>query len=518
MTTFLFRGIAPLYPIIPPRPIIRFLILSVMLLAMSAASPMCKKTAEIPGLLLDPASDRPRVSNSSPRPGESGIDPESPIYLEFDRKMNKRSVQDSFSFSGTGPASGEFQWVDNRMYYRLDEPLEVGQSYELTLRKNASDAKGETIGLPYYLSFHVGSTVDAPVVESSTPSPNASDATPGTSIEVTFSRPMTTSSVESAFSILPSIEGTTAWSDSNTRFTFMPYDPLEVGRTYQVSITTEASDLEGITLNKRYSSNFQVGDDFQAPEVENVFASGNPVSLLEGRTGILKNSKFTVEFSEAMHYQETPDSVTLRERNGSPAVDARLTWNENFSELEIDPSEPLKPETEYRLRVGTGARDQAGNPLPEPFTLDFTVDSSAGINSGFLSLEMIQKVFPLEDTNIQWGESHISTLELPAPYDGGWSAVFELEFSHSIERASVLPENVTIAKVAGAFPGTVYIKSIQFLEDQKRISLEIRGLRPNLYRLTITGRRDGLHSTPTEADSSTWMESDQVIYFRPEEE
>ncbi|HBS04929.1 MAG TPA: hypothetical protein DEA96_08195 [Leptospiraceae bacterium] len=489
------------------------LILSVLLLPAT-----CKKAAEIPGILLKPPGEGPEVTDSSPRPGSGGVKPETKVYLQFDRPMNKRSVQDSFSLSGTVRASGSFRWEGNRLYYDLDRPLQPGESYELTLSKNASDTEGKTLALPYYVSFFAGSRVDGPGIESSIPAPNATGAPPGTAIEINFSRPMDESSVEKAFSINPSMEGFIQWSEDSISFRFMPYKSLEVGRSYQINVSSDARDREGIALANRYSSNFQVGDDFESPEVLNVYTSGNPVSLMEGRTGILKNSTFTIKFNEPMHYQKTLESVTLRERNGSPPVNVELSWSENFTELKVEPSMALEPETEYRLRVGTGAMDQSGNTLDSPFTLDFTVDDPSGeLNSGFLTLKEVRKVYPARTRIFEFGEDQINELPLPAPHEAGWSSEFELEFSHSIRKSTALPENITVHQIAGAFSSSVYIESIKFPEDGRIVSLMVRGLHPNIYRLSIKGQRNGIKSTKGQAASSTRMKSDQVVYFRPEE-
>lgn len=486
-------------------------------------SPACKKAADIPGLLFSDPGEHPRVTRSSPLPGQNGVALDTPIFIEFDRSMDRQSVQDSFSFSGTASSEGEFRWVGNRLYYDLDKPLSPGASYELTLGKNAIDKDGRTLGIPYYLSFYAGSRVDAPVIESMTPAPSADSAPPGTAIEILFSRSMNPASVVRAFQISPAVEGAIEWENQNQKLIFMPYRALEVGRSYSAIIAKGAKDTEGIEIANRFSATFQVGDDFDAPAVVNVYESGNPVSISDNGTGILKNSKFTIEFDEPMHYKQTLRATSIRKRDGGPALNAQLSWSENFKELQIDPSEPLEPETEYRIRIGTSATDQAGNRLEDVFTLDFTVDnSSGGFNSNFLSLLRVKKVYPGDIEELSSNQTEITTVELPSAYGGGWSAIIQLEFSHPVDTSSLLPENVTISSLAGSFSGSVHIKSVEFDGTESFsgniVRLELRNLFPNLYRLRIRGSRSGVRSRGRTGELSTWMSDDRVIYFRPAEQ
>ena len=492
-----------------------------MLLALITLS-SCEKAGDIPGILLsDPAADRPRVVNSSPLPGQNAVELNIPIFVEFDRKMDERSVEDSFSLTGSASAPGEYQWVGNRVYFVTDEPLSPGANYELTVRGTATDEEGARLEIPYYLSFFAGSRIDAPELLTMTPAPNAQNAAPDTAIELVFSRSMDPTTTEEAFRIAPSVDGTTTWEDSNTKLVFLPYAPLAVGQSYSVTVTTQATDDEGILLSNQFSATFQVGDDFQPPSIVNLFESGNPTALSASQTGISKDSGFRVVFDETMHYSNARNATSLRERDSGAAINGTYSWNGDFTELTFTPSEPLEPDTEYRFRVGTGATDEAGNAIQNIYTLDFTVDDSAGaINSTHLRLVEVRKVHPLTTELISTDPADISPVTLPGPVGAGWTAEFEFEFSHDLDAGTVLPENLTISKVAGPYPSSVYIESIQFLGTgaltNNVVRLEISELHPNLYRLRLYGARSGIESETAPGESSTWMEENTVIYFQPE--
>ena len=67
-----------------------------------------------------------------------------------------------------------------------------------------------------------------------------------TTISVNFSEPMNKSSVESAFSILPEVNGSFTWDDDTLIFT--PSSPLENATTYTITISDNAMNETGAHL------------------------------------------------------------------------------------------------------------------------------------------------------------------------------------------------------------------------------------------------------------------------------
>ncbi|MCB1137663.1 MAG: Ig-like domain-containing protein [Leptospiraceae bacterium] len=497
---------------------------SILWICIACASLLqCEKAMDLPSVLLgDGPSNSPSITISSPMPEQNAVRLDLPIFVEFDRRMNRRSVEDSFSFTGTAPTEGDFRWVKNRIYFELEQNLRPGASYELTVQKSATDENGVGLKLPYYLSFFAGSRIDAPQIRSMTPSPNAQRAAADSSIEITFSRPMSRPGVKEALRLAPAMEGTTTWKDGDRTLVYLPYRPLEPGKTYSVSISREAKDKEGISLANRFSASFQVGSDFQPPSVLNAFESGNPSPILQGQNGISKDSDFILRFDETMNYGRTSDACSLQERSPRRSINCVRRWNSDFTSLRFEPSAPLEPDKEYILECSKQSTDRAGNRLQEEFIRTFRIHNSAGLrNSDYLTLEHIRKVFPGQQESLGMDRAEITALPLPAPAPAnGWRATLEIEFDHQLEVASLLPEHLTIASVAGPFPNSVYLKSIHFKDSNglsgNVISLEIAGLHPNLYRLRFHGGRSGIKSARVPGETGTWMPQTRTIYFRPE--
>jgi cell wall-associated NlpC family hydrolase len=84
-----------------------------------------------------------------------------------------------------------------------------------------------------------------PIVESTVPAKDAKCVPLNTNIVVNFDGKMDKASVESAFSISPSVSGTFTWSNTDKTLTFNPSSDLKKKTTYTVTIGTGAKDLGG---------------------------------------------------------------------------------------------------------------------------------------------------------------------------------------------------------------------------------------------------------------------------------
>lgn len=106
-----------------------------------------------------------------------------------------------------------------------------------------------------------------------------------------------------------------------------------------------------------------VGVDTVAPNVASV-------SPADGAVDVAVGTSVSMTFSEAMDRAATQAAVSLvREADAAP-VTVTATWTDRT--LVLDPAGDLAGSTTYRVRVGTGARDVAGNALAAERTSAFT--------------------------------------------------------------------------------------------------------------------------------------------------
>ncbi len=88
-------------------------------------------------------------------------------------------------------------------------------------------------------------------------SPRGSKVSVDTTISVAFSEPMDQLSTQDAFSITPYVNGVPSWL--GTTLTFTPESPLAEGTQYNVTITTQARNSDGIGLQENFTWSFITG-------------------------------------------------------------------------------------------------------------------------------------------------------------------------------------------------------------------------------------------------------------------
>ena len=174
-----------------------------------------------------------------------------------------------------------------------------------------------------------------------------------TSLEITFTEPVEPSSAAGALTIEPAVEG--AVTSSGSVMIFTPSEPLELSSAYTVSVAAGVEDLAGNRMTEVPAPfTFETAG---APEVvETDPADGAQDVALEAPVGI--------RFSTLMDTASVEAALRIR-----PAIAHDLRWNGQL--LEIVPTEPLSPETEYRVEIGDDAFDVSGVALGEPVAIGF---------------------------------------------------------------------------------------------------------------------------------------------------
>ncbi|HYI67956.1 MAG TPA: Ig-like domain-containing protein [Candidatus Limnocylindrales bacterium] len=174
-----------------------------------------------------------------------------------------------------------------------------------------------------------------------------------TSLEVTFTEPVGTTSAEQALAIEPAVEGSVSWS--GTVMIFTPRQPLSVATTYTVSIEPGVEDLAGNRMTD--------------PPEPFVFETTGPPEVVEtvpadGASDVALEEPIDLQFSTLMDTASVEAALRLR-----PAFPHEVRWSGQL--LEIVPTVPLRPETDYRVEIGEDAFDVSGVALGSPVSLTF---------------------------------------------------------------------------------------------------------------------------------------------------
>jgi hypothetical protein len=206
--------------------------------------------------------------------------------------------------------------------------------------------------------LYVASTVDgrAPTIEriGLTHHLSADDAVAltTTSIEVVFSEAVDHGSAETAFSVDPRVEGAFSWS--GTTLTFTPALRLPLETDFVVTIAPGVRDPAG---------NVQ-----QQPDELAFVTVGHPTVVASqpeaDADDVPLASSIVLEFSTLMDTASVEAALTI-----SPAVELTSTWS--GEKLTLTPAEPLLEGTGYSVALSEAARDSAGTPLAQPYSLNF---------------------------------------------------------------------------------------------------------------------------------------------------
>jgi len=86
----------------------------------------------------------------SPAPGEEQVLDE-PLVIAFDQPMDQASVEEAFSIEPE--VDGRFSWEKNDLVFTPAEPLERGESYQVTVAEGANSAAGLPLKEPVTFAF-----------------------------------------------------------------------------------------------------------------------------------------------------------------------------------------------------------------------------------------------------------------------------------------------------------------------------------------------------------------------------
>jgi hypothetical protein len=324
-------------------------------------------TAAVPDLAL------PMVMSTVPLALATGVAVNSTVAVTFNEPMTPSTLNSStFTLKkGTTPVAGTIVYSGNTATFTPDVALENATVYTATVTTGAQDLAGNALAANHTFSFTTVAAADTemPTVISTVPIALATDIAVNSAVSVTFSEPMTSSTINtSTFTLMNGttpVAGTVVYSGNTATFT--PAVVLENATVYTATVTTGAQDLAGNALAANYTFSFTTVD---APDTDLPTAvSTAPIALA---TGIAVNSSVSVTFSEPMN-PSTINTSTFTLMNGTTPVAGTVVYSGNTATF--TPSVNLEGSTTYTATVTTGAEDLAGNALATDLVWTFTTES-----------------------------------------------------------------------------------------------------------------------------------------------
>jgi uncharacterized protein YfaS (alpha-2-macroglobulin family) len=278
------------------------------------------------------------------------------------------------------PVQGVGRWLDTSTYILSPtNRLAPATSYRVTVAAGLQDQTGGELRQAYEWTFK---TITPQIVEI-TPATGEQQASPRDPVQVFFNQPMDPASLRSALSLrndasgavvpgaLTSAAGTTTFQRVDPMSgevhpvvaafvaTFKPDAPLERGATYTLVVAPSARGAAGDgALASEYRSAFRVAP---TPRLD----SSQPAS---GATNADPGSGYiSLNFSTPMDWDSVWSNLTIEPK---PTEVYTSGYDVGFSL-----SFPFKPETDYRVTVGSAARDPYGVTLGKESVVSFRTGS-----------------------------------------------------------------------------------------------------------------------------------------------
>ncbi|MCS7179496.1 MAG: MG2 domain-containing protein [Anaerolineae bacterium] len=170
-------------------------------------------------------------------------------------------------------------------------------------------------------------------------------------IRLAFSRPMDPRSVLRALSVEPTAP-LAVYSQEDDALLLRPTAPLTPGQVYQFTLTSTATDRDGIPLDQVYRWTYDL------PRL----------ATLSGPSREQKEVPLTIRF----HYKVSPESARKAVRM-EPAVGGEWQWDAGQNALVFHPQESLPAGATLTISLSADLCDPEGIPFPPPEPLFWTI-------------------------------------------------------------------------------------------------------------------------------------------------
>ncbi|MGH9421325.1 MAG: Ig-like domain-containing protein, partial [Thermoanaerobaculia bacterium] len=329
----------------------------------------------------------PTVISTSPANGATSVAPATAITVTFSEAMDPTTITAStITLKATSTSlnvngSVSYNATTHIATFIPNAALAQSTGYTLTVAASVKDVAGNQMGTPFSMSFTTGDTV-APTVVSVNPVNFATGVSPGTTVQVVFSEPMTESTITPSTVFLTNtstiavVPATVTYNAATNTATLTPSASLAGSTAFTVTVTTGAKDASGNALATAFTSVFTTAVvDSTPPTVSSVSPANNA-------TNVPTNTTVQVTFSEAMDSSTiTNTNVTLKLTSTSTPVAAAVVYNTATKVATLTPSSALANGTGYTVTVSTGVKDVAGNALASTFTSAFTTAPPADVTA-----------------------------------------------------------------------------------------------------------------------------------------
>lgn len=440
------------------------------------------------------------------------------IFMTFDKAMNKEITQNAFSLTGDAPVpKGTFQWSGNTMSYVLEANLEYAGRYTVKLLPSAEGEDKSKYDTTFVAHFYAGTDLAATQVLATNPVNLNMNVALNSTIDITFSKPMSVTDTESAFQLSPSVAGLFSWSAGNTVLTYTPFQGLTFNQQYTVTVAKTAKDYRGMPLVSDYVFYFKAGANFVRPQVLTIDTTSGTNLYLPvvpaPPTTVEKNDGIVVTFDKAMDYSATQSAFSLIDAQFGNTIGGAFSWLASFMGFTFQPTDFLIPGREYYVRVTQSAKDTLGNPIQVQAYNSFTVN---GPNSQYVSINQIQLEPACVASYVNSAGNTIFDIttsglvnQVVFPIAPAWNCRVIITFSAPMSVQSI-PDNISISRIIGNDTALVgAMTSLSWDATKTILTVGLGSLGDNVYLIKVIGTNSGILD-----QNSNYMRADFSMFFR----
>jgi len=331
------------------------------------------------------ASDNqaPYVIGVNPPDGVVGVSVNTVVTVQFSEPMAPSTINRlSFKVSDSvGDILGRVVRNSSTTFSFIpDSLLGPNTEYTVTVEATVTDISGNHIASAFASTFATQSLQDRyqPSVIQVDPYNYQSGVPLNSDITIVFDERIDPLSVNSSSfyvdcsQVYPSrVSGSISVSEDGLLATFIPSQPLLPNAQHSITYANGIRDVAGNALYNPGGTYFTTGielADATPPQVLEI----NPV---DGATNVPTNAEILIRFSETLD-RTTVNGSTLIVSAGGVPLQGNLTHSGNIVRFEVANFYTFAPNTFYEVRITTGVRDTAGNPLPQEFVSGFTTGSA----------------------------------------------------------------------------------------------------------------------------------------------
>jgi len=211
-------------------------------------------------------------------------------------------------------------------------------------------------------------------------------------------------SVERNFSLTGNgnrVRGTFLWEGN--RFTFLPLTPFEKNTNYTLSLTADARDTKGLSMDESFNRDFTTREKSEQPFL--ILCLPSLYAEIEDL-----RTQIHLEFSLPISLYSLYENITF-----SPPMTGLWTFEDDGKLAIFTPSDTWIQNTRYEIRISSSLTDNYGNNLRNEFTSVFTTRVSVDLPN-FLNAYRVTK--NNENILLMSDKGYSSVTEQPVENDG----------------------------------------------------------------------------------------------------